>query len=254
MKTVIAILTAGVLFAGAAGAAEEKKDPVDDFLTKIGTFSADVAVATDYAFRGISQTNEGPALQGGFGWSKDFAITDKRKLGLFANIWGSNVDFSDGDQAHLELDYSGGLRTEIGGVSLEALAIYYSYPQAAGSLNYDFVEAGFGIGYDFKVVSVGSKFFWSPDYFGGIGDAYYISGDVGVPLPWKFSLDSHIGTSIFSDSAAEDFLDWSVGLSREVLGFNFSFAYVDSDLSRLDCGGEKKLCDSRFIFTAAKSF
>ena len=72
MKMVIAILTAGVMFAGAASAAEEKKDPVDNFFSNIGTFSADVAITTDYAFRGISQTNEGPALQGGFGWSKGF--------------------------------------------------------------------------------------------------------------------------------------------------------------------------------------
>lgn len=254
MKTVIAVITAGVLFASAVNAAEEKKDPVDEALSGIGTFSADVAITTDYAFRGISQTNEGPALQGGFGWSKGFEIADKRKLEFFANIWGSNVDFSDGDQAHLELDYSGGIRTEISGVSLEALAIYYSYPQARGNLDYDFVEAGFGVGYDFKVVSVGTSVMWSPDFFGGIGDAYYISGDVGVPLPLKFSLDGHFGASIFSKASAEDYLDWSIGISRQVLGIDLSLAYVDSDLSRLDCGGEKKLCDSRIIFTVAKSF
>lgn len=248
MKTVTAIIAAGMLFASAANAAEEKKDPVDEALSGIGTFSADVAITTDYAFRGISQTNEGPAIQGGFGWSKGFEIADKQELELFANIWGSNVDFSDGDKAHIELDYSGGLRTEIGGVSLEALAIYYSYPQAPGSLDYDFVEAGFGIGYDFKVVSVGTQVLWSPDFFGGIGDAYYISGDVGIPLPLKFSLDGHVGGSIFSDDATDDYVDWSVGLSREVLGFNLALAYVDTDLSNLD------IADERVIFTVSKSF
>lgn len=88
----------------------------------------------------------------------------------------------------------------------------------------------------------------------GIGDAYYISGDVGVPLPWKFSIAGHFGASIFSDADAEDYLDWSVGISRPVLGLDLTFAYVDNDLSRLDCGGEKKLCDSRFMFTVAESF
>ena len=248
MKTVIAIFTAGALLASAANAAEENKDPVDEALSGIGAFSADVAITTDYAFRGISQTNEGPAIQGGFGWTKGFAVSDSQNVEVFANIWGSNVDFSDGDKAHIELDYSGGIRTEINGISLEALAIYYSYPQAPGSLNYDYFEAGFGIGYDFKVVSVGTQFLWSPDFFGGIGDAYYISGDVSVPLPWKLSLDGHIGGSIFDDSTADDYLDWSIGISREILGFNFSLAYVDTDLSNLD------IADERVIFTVAKSF
>jgi len=254
MKTLTAIITAGVLLASAAGAAEEKKDPVDGALSGIGTFSANVAITTDYAFRGISQTNEGPAIQGGFGWTKGFEVANKKKLDLFANIWGSNVDFSDGDNAQIEIDYSGGVRTEISGVSLEALAIYYTYPKAAGSLHYDFVEAGVGLGYDFKVLSVGTQFLWSPDYFGGIGDSYYLAGNVTVPLPAKFSLTGHLGGSIFTDSAATDYLDWSIGISRPVLGLDLTLAYVDSNLSREECGGEKKLCDSRVMFTVAKSF
>ncbi len=252
MKTVIAIITAGVLVASAASAAEEKKDPVDEALAGIGKFSADVAVTTDYAFRGISQTNEGPALQGGFGWTKGFEVSKGQNVEFFANIWGSNVDFSDGDKAHLELDYSGGIRTEISGLSIEALAIYYSYPQAPGSVKYDFVEAGLNLGYDFKVVSVGAGFSWSPDYFGGIGDAYYLSGNVSVPLPAKFSLDGHFGGSIFSDSAATDYIDWSVAISRPVLGLDLSLAYVDTDLTKGDCGSG--ICDARVIFTVAKSF
>ena len=53
---------------------------------------------------------------------------------------------------------------------------------------------------------------------------------------------------IGSDDAAEDYVDWSIGISREILGFNLSLAYVDSDLSNLD------IADERVIFTVAKSF
>lgn len=253
MKTVIAIITAGVLVASAASAAEEKKDPVDEALAGIGKFSANVAVTTDYAWRGISQTNEGPAVQGGFGWTKGFDVSKGQNVELFANIWGSNVEFGANDKAYLELDYSGGIRTEISGLLIEALMTYYSYPETPGSLDYNFVEATLNLGYDFKVVSVGAGFNWSPDFFGGVGDAYYLTGNVGVPLPAKFSLDGHIGGYIFSDSnAPSDYLDWSIGISRPVLGLDLSLAYVDTDLSKSDCGGD--ICDARVIFTVAKSF
>ncbi len=48
-------------------------------------FSAYVTLTTDYVFRGISQTNEGPAVQGGFDFHHD--------IGIFLGIWASNVEF-----------------------------------------------------------------------------------------------------------------------------------------------------------------
>ena len=55
-------------------------------------------LTTDYAFRGVSQTNEDAAVQGGF----DYAHSP---TGLYAGIWGSNVSFPPGS---IELDYYGG--------------------------------------------------------------------------------------------------------------------------------------------------
>ena len=66
---------------------EEKKE-VD-----IGSFSANVGIFSDYTYRGVSQTGQEPALQGGLDWAHD--------IGFYAGAWGSNVDFSDGDEAHL---------------------------------------------------------------------------------------------------------------------------------------------------------
>jgi uncharacterized protein (TIGR02001 family) len=47
--------------------------------------SANVTLATDYTFRGISQTGERGALQGGFDWAGE--------SGIYTGIWASNVDF-----------------------------------------------------------------------------------------------------------------------------------------------------------------
>jgi len=58
-------------------------------------FSANVALSTDYMYRGGSQTNEQPAISGGF----DYAHSS----GVYAGLWASNVDF--GDSANIEFDF-----------------------------------------------------------------------------------------------------------------------------------------------------
>ena len=52
--------------------------------------SGNVAIASDYVFRGISQTNNEAALQGGIDYSYDFG-----PAAVHAGIWGSNVKFTD---------------------------------------------------------------------------------------------------------------------------------------------------------------
>ena len=104
-KRVLACAIAFLLATGTGATAADDKDDVDKFFDKIGSFSAEVAGTTDYTFRGISQTNEGPAIQGSFGWSKDFNAGGQ-KINAFASAWASNVDFSDGDNAHIEIDDS----------------------------------------------------------------------------------------------------------------------------------------------------
>ena len=68
MKNLIAVLA--LLSAGYAAAAE---------------VSGNVAYATDYRFRGISQTDRDMALQGGFDY--DFGN------GFYLGTWASNVQF-----------------------------------------------------------------------------------------------------------------------------------------------------------------
>ncbi|MFB3115989.1 MAG: TorF family putative porin, partial [Gammaproteobacteria bacterium] len=76
-------------------------------------FSANVALSTDYLFRGISQTDGNPAISGGFDYSYS-------PVGIYAGIWASNVDFSGccGDDDNIEIDYYGGIGGDFGnGVS-----------------------------------------------------------------------------------------------------------------------------------------
>ena len=56
--------------------------------TEAADISGNVSLATDYVYRGYSQTNEQPTIQGGF----DVA----GESGLYGGVWASNVEFGDG--------------------------------------------------------------------------------------------------------------------------------------------------------------
>ena len=58
-------------------------------------FESNVAISSDYIWRGMTQTNEEPAVSGGFDIAGD--------NGLYFGTWASNVEF--GDDAALELDW-----------------------------------------------------------------------------------------------------------------------------------------------------
>src|SRR5690606_38862768 len=95
-------------FAG-IGAAVAPVGAIGNELGIPGTFSTNVSLATDYVYRGISQTDEEPAVQGGLDW--------EHETGLYLGIWASNIDLNDDDEAHVEIDYYGGWRPTYEGVT-----------------------------------------------------------------------------------------------------------------------------------------
>jgi uncharacterized protein (TIGR02001 family) len=190
------------------------------------TFSANTAIATDYMYRGGSQTNEHPAVSGGF----DYAHSS----GVYAGVWASNVDF--GDSANIEIDYYGGIAGEFSnGIGWDVGGLYYQYPgvsdadEAAG--DYDFFEVNAGLSYTFSEVqlkpTIGTKFSYSPDYFGENGDSYYVTADLGLSLPYGVGFAFQYGNQMFDDSSMTDYSHYSVGLSKDISKFNLDLTWYD---------------------------
>ena len=75
-------------------------------------------------FRGVSQTAEGPSIQGGF----------DATCGMFyAGVWASNLDWggsASGDVANIEIDWYAGIKPKTGRVTWDIGVIYYTYPNA----------------------------------------------------------------------------------------------------------------------------
>jgi uncharacterized protein (TIGR02001 family) len=101
--------------AAPAAAPAAAKAPEPDY-----TLSGNLGIFSDYRFRGVSQTNKLPAIQGGV----DLAL----KNGLYLGNWNSNVDSTMYNGASIEMDFYGGYKATFGDFGLDVGGIYYYYP------------------------------------------------------------------------------------------------------------------------------
>jgi len=202
------------------------------------SIEANVALATDYVFRGFSQTMEEPAISGGFDYGFD--------NGFYLGTWASNVNF--GDDASLEWDLYAGYGFDVSeGVALDFSYVYFNYPGETDSLNYsEFVAS-----VSFNDLSFG--LLYSPDYFGSDADAFVFNADYSIGLAENWGLDLHVG---FSDVDEEDFfdvgedsyLDWSAAITTSAADLDFALTYYGTDLDDIDAA------DDRLVFSISKSF
>ncbi len=224
-----------------------------------GEFGGYTGFGTEYNWRGVSQSDEEPSVQGEI----DYSVGLSDAVDFYVSVWGSNVDFGAtpdafGD-ATIEIDYFGGFTGGLGaaGLTWDIGAIGYTYPGVDSSANFDFVEAYGGLAYDFGVASASFYIYATPELFGDSGDAQYYSGDIGVPLPNGLGLGFHVARFVIDENdtfGLPDYTDWKIALTVAVLGFDLEFAYIDTDMSETECFGGSELCEARFVFFASRSF
>ncbi len=124
--------------------------------------SANVTLTSNYVFRGVSQTGDGPAIQGGFDYSAG---------SFYAGVWGSSVDFSD--DTTMEMDIYGGFGVSAGGWDFDFGGIYYIYPDSPQNPSQDFVEVYGGASRGFGPATFDVKLSYSPEFYLEVGSAFY---------------------------------------------------------------------------------
>lgn len=244
MKYLIRGIVASSLLSLSVGAiAEEVEAPTSPF-----TFSGNIALTTDYRFRGISQTDEDPAVQGGFNINHE--------SGLYAGIWASNLDFNDGDEASIEVDVFAGFTGKFNdALGYDAGIVTYIYPGADTDPDYDYTEVYAGLTY--SIFSL--KYFYSPEFFFDTGNAGYIDGTVNLSLPGEFGLLLHAGHQSIDENdnfGTPDYTDYRIGVNKKVAGFGLDLSYIDTDLDDDECfagTANTDFCDGTVVFTVSRS-
>ena len=218
-----------------------------------GAFSANVALTSEYFFRGLSQTDDAPALQGGMDYEAELG----KGIGLYVGVWGSNVDFNEGagvDGATVEIDIYGGVNGKIGGTGIgwDAGLIYYAYPGAAGSLDYDFFEVQAALSYDFGPAEASLSVNYSPDNFGDSGGATYTKLGIAAAGGKQLDLAASIARQNIDKNdvfGQPDYWEWNVSATVNMAGFDLTLAYTGTDIA-----GDPDGADDMVLFTVARSF
>lgn len=245
-----AALLAAPAFADGLPGKGKTKAP-DAFETRPCTFTANIGATTDYVFRGFSQTNEDPAIQGGI---------DATCGRFYVGFWGSNVDF--GPVANVEMDFYGGFKTKTGPISWDFGLIYYAYPGSISAADVDYLEFKVAAsGEVWKGGTLGATVFYSPEYTFNSGNVWTVEGsfaqalpNVGMFSPTFSALVGHsAGGSDFENNfllgVDDNYTYWNVGLT---LGFlekwSIDVRYWDTNL---DCVA---ICDSRVVGSLKYTF
>lgn len=211
-----------------------------------GEFSATVTATSDYDFRGVTQTKGDPALQA----SLDYGFDN----GVYVGVWASNVDFGDCCDESVEVDlYAGWGGGDEDALTWDVGAVYYVYP---GADDLDYPEIWVGAAYGIFDVYL----WYSWDFFALDESAYYLEGNLNIPLPQDFGIVVHAG---YSDGDAFDrdilggsYFDYKIGVTKTWGNFDFELAWVDgSDWKELNDQPDDVLSsDARAILTISTTF
>jgi uncharacterized protein (TIGR02001 family) len=211
------------------------------------TLSATTVFTTDYIFRGVSNSDENPAVQ---------PEIDLYYGMFYAGMWGSNTDFGDG----VEIDYYAGITPKWGNVTFDIAGLYYTFP---GFNSIDYFELKTGATFAKDAWSFRVTNFWSPDNFGLGTQSDAVEGAVGYAFSGKIfnffspSISGLIGYQSYED-VVPDYTYWNAGLT---LGFlehwSADIRYWDTDYNDAECfinSGGFSNCDERVVGTIKAVF
>lgn len=253
-KTLLTVASTLSLIAVAAHA----EDPATPPLT------ANVSLTTNYKFRGQDQGNVNPdrgfspAIQGGFDYSMN---------GFYVGNWNSSIGWisESGVNSHIEMDFYGGYRGDIGsGFGYDVGILQYYYPYGA---SFDVTELYGALTYSFLSLKYSGTV--SKDYFGyghtfqsteGLSDRPSGRGTGYLDLSGNYEIskgvtaNGHLGYTRYAsglrDQGLPTYIDYRVGVTYD-LGSGFSLAGAIAGANKQGYYGD--INKARLIATISKT-
>lgn len=227
------------------------------------------ALATDYNFRGISQTDRGPAafayVEGRYNATKD--------IQWYAGIAGATVKLVTEPSA--EIDFYGGVRLTFDKFALDLGLMYYYYPREqqqfggiGGGLNgenivtsnaslglapytvknTDFLEFYAKASYTFNdYFAIGGGVYYTDDWLGTKASGTYGAVNAKFTAPasssgWGAYASGEVGKYWFgtgnfygSPLILPDYTTWNVGVGFTYKAITIDLRYYDTDASKTEC-------------------
>jgi len=196
------------------------------------TFTGNLGLFSDYRFRGISQTNKKPAIQGGFDLG--------HSSGFYVGNWNSNVDSEMYTGSNIEMDFYGGYKATFGDFGLDVGAIYYYYPGSGsnpiGSTKINNTELYVGgswgpvtAKYNYAV----SDFFSAPNSKGSsyldLGFNYEVASGFAVQAHYGYQYlkgDARVAEINGTFPGPSNISDWKLGGTYTIDGWVLGLAYI----------------------------
>ncbi|HFG6926351.1 TorF family putative porin [Acinetobacter baumannii] len=269
MKFALKAVTFGVLTAGSTMVMAEDA-PSFYGITATGS----VAATTDYRFRGITQSSNNPAIQGGFTFS--------HKSGAYVALWGSSVDFNIpgvSTETDISLGYTNTLKlSDTLAPTYDVGVIRYGYIGSDskftnpynGDTGFDFTEFYGKLTFAdslFKgdALSVGVNY--SNDYWGHSDEFWYFNVGYSAPIAdTGFTGLASVGYNklknkdsllVVAGGPGEDdsYIDYKVGVNYNILGIVAELDVVGTDISTSGMtDAQKKPYDTGLVFSLTKTF
>src|SRR5262245_36682710 len=230
------------------------------------------ALMSDYNFRGISQSDRGPAVTAYV--ETRYNVNPSLQLYAGSQYWSVDLPTSPS----CECDFYAGFRPTVGPLACDFGFIYYWYPrerqvfltsafpggvatfvntgipwtvsdtdywEVYGKVTWDVIKDRFALG---------ANFYYSPDWLGSGATGFYASGTAKLTMGtfnfptlvaprqvgWYISGEiGHysLGTTdpILGSVALPDYWTWNLGVAFTHGVFTLDFRYYDTDLSKEEC-------------------
>jgi uncharacterized protein (TIGR02001 family) len=175
-------------------------------------FESNVALSSEYMWRGMTQTDGQPAVSGGFDISGE--------SGAYFGVWGSNVEY--GDDATMELDYYLGYAGELdNGLNYDIGYLLYDFPGA----DYDAEEIYLGLGYSY----FGFTYYAGQDDIDDTVEFSVSLGETGLGFTYG-DMEDFGEYTIISYDLPIDLAGLSVSLSWNDISYEASTGNEDDDV------------------------
>ena len=233
----------GTAMAQEAAAAPAAAEAVPD-----NVVAYNVALTTDYRYRGVSQTRLKPAISGGADYTHN-------PTGLYLGTWLSSIKWikDGGGDTNLEWDVYGGKRGDItDGVSYDVGGLYYFYPSNGLSTNANTFELYGQVGFG----PVYIKYSHSTTNLFGVADSKnsgYLDVGANVEVHDGYMLNLHGGRQKVEHNNTLSYNDFKIGVTKDFGVATVSLAAVKANIESFAPNG-KNLAKTGLVLSVSKTF